>query len=39
MMHIEPKVVPHLFPFVQSMVAKASVSVFLGEVSDLLLSK
>ncbi|KAI8580337.1 hypothetical protein K450DRAFT_238040 [Umbelopsis ramanniana AG] len=28
----EPKVIPHLFPFVQSMVAKASVSVFLGEV-------
>ncbi|KAG2184090.1 hypothetical protein INT44_009105, partial [Umbelopsis vinacea] len=28
----EPKVAPHLFPFMQSMISKASVSVFLGEV-------
>ncbi|KAM3589080.1 hypothetical protein VKS41_001504 [Umbelopsis sp. WA50703] len=27
----EPKVIPHLFPFVQGMVAKASTCIFLGE--------
>lgn len=32
---LEPKVFPHIFPLIQAMVSKASVSVFLGEVSNL----
>jgi hypothetical protein len=31
---LEPKVFPHIFPFMQAMVSKARVSVFLGEVSN-----